>query len=390
MKVLTIFGTRPEAIKMAPVVRALGRDPAFDARVCVTGQHRGLLDGVLDAFGIVPDHDLGLMQTGQTLNGLSARAIAALDSVLEAEAPDRVLVHGDTTTAMAGALAAFHRGIPVGHVEAGLRTGDLARPFPEEMNRRVIDQMADHLYAPTRMAREALLAEGLGTRRIAVTGNTGIDALTLARTRLATPGGAAATAELRRLHDPARKLLLVTSHRRENHGSGLSDICDALTRLARRDDLQIFFPVHPNPQVSGPVHARLGALPSVHLMEPLDYLPFVWALDAAHLVLTDSGGVQEEAPSLGTPVLVMRDVTERPEAVAAGTARLVGTDRDRIVAAVTHLLANPAEHRRVAGLPNPYGDGHATTRILDALRGRPVAEFDVPAPLARVPLVSAG
>ena len=384
MKVLTVFGTRPEAIKLAPVIAALAAEPGIRARSCTTGQHREMLAPVLDAFGIRPDHDLALMRPGQSLNALAARAVAALDPVLEAEAPDRVLVHGDTTTAMAAALAAFHRRIPVGHVEAGLRTGDLARPWPEEANRRVIDAVADQLYAPTPAARDNLLAEGLGSRRIVVTGNTVIDALGMALERLDAGAGGAAIGALRGLRAPDRRLLLVTGHRRESFGAGFEGICDALARLARRPDLQIVYPVHLNPAVRDPVHARLGGLAGIRLIEPLDYLPFVWLMREADIVLTDSGGVQEEAPSLGKPVLVMRDVTERPEAVAAGTARLVGTDPGRIVAAVSRLLDDPAEHRRIARIANPYGDGCAAARIVAAIRGRPTGAFDPAA--ARMPV----
>lgn len=375
MKVLTVCGTRPEAIKLAPVIHALAADPDIVCRLCVTGQHREMLDQVLGVFGLVPDHDLALMQAGQGLNALAARAVAALDPILAAERPDRVLVHGDTTTALAAGLAAFHRGIPVGHVEAGLRTGDLARPWPEEMNRRCIDALADHLYAPTPVSRDNLLAEALGPRTIHVTGNTVIDALMLACRRLE---GAAVPDPVRRLADrlePDARVILVTGHRRESFGAGFRDICTALARLALRPDVEIVYPVHLNPQVHAPVRERLGALPRVHLIEPLPYLSFVWLMNRADVVLTDSGGVQEEAPSLGKPVLVMRDVTERPEAVAAGTARLVGTDPARIVAEVARVLDDPGERARIAGLANPYGDGKAADRIRAAIRGETVLPF---------------
>ncbi|MGF1502196.1 MAG: non-hydrolyzing UDP-N-acetylglucosamine 2-epimerase [Paracoccaceae bacterium] len=384
MKVLSIFGTRPEAIKMAPVVAALEGAPGIVSRICTTGQHREMLDQVLKVFGIRPDHDLGLMRPGQGLNGLTARLFEAIDPILIAEAPDRVLVHGDTTTALAAALAAFHRQIPVGHVEAGLRTGDLARPWPEEGNRRVIDAVADQLFAPTARAERNLLAEALGPREIHVTGNTVIDALGLASARLATEDDPE-IARLRALRAPGRRLVLVTGHRRENFGLGFAGICDALAALAARDDVQIVFPVHLNPRVREPVETALGHLPgeALRLLPPLDYLPFVWLLNEAHLVLTDSGGVQEEAPSLGKPVLVMRDVTERPEAVEAGTARLVGTDARRIVGAVTALLDDPGEHARIARIANPYGDGRAADRIVAAIQGTPIAGFaPVPADLA--------
>ncbi|GMG80812.1 UDP-N-acetylglucosamine 2-epimerase (non-hydrolyzing) [Paralimibaculum aggregatum] len=375
MKVLTVFGTRPEAIKLAPVIAAMAADPAIDQRVCITGQHREMLDPVLGAFAIRPDHDLALMRPGQSLNRLASRALGALDPVLQEERPDRILVHGDTTTAMAAAVAAFHRRIPVGHVEAGLRTGDLGRPWPEEMNRRCIDAVADQLYAPTPLARANLLAENLGPREIVVTGNTVIDALRLAEARLGSGQEAARIAELAPLAAPGARLVLVTGHRRESFGQGFEDICTALADLAARQDVRIVYPVHLNPQVREPVHARLGGHPRIHLIEPLDYLPFVWLLRRAHLVLTDSGGVQEEAPSLGTPVLVMRDVTERPEAVAAGTAQLVGTDPAAIVAAAARLIEDSAEHARIARIANPYGDGAASGRILAAIKGEPVSEF---------------
>lgn len=369
---------------MAPVVAALEGAPGIVSRICTTGQHREMLDQVLKVFGIRPDHDLGLMRPGQGLNGLTARLFEAIDPILIAEAPDRVLVHGDTTTALAAALAAFHRQIPVGHVEAGLRTGDLARPWPEEGNRRVIDAVADQLFAPTARAERNLLAEALGPREIHVTGNTVIDALGLASARLATEDDPE-IARLRALRAPGRRLVLVTGHRRENFGLGFAGICDALAALAARDDVQIVFPVHLNPRVREPVETALGHLPgeALRLLPPLDYLPFVWLLNEAHLVLTDSGGVQEEAPSLGKPVLVMRDVTERPEAVEAGTARLVGTDARRIVGAVTALLDDPAEHARIARIANPYGDGRAADRIVAAIQGTPIAGFaPVPADLA--------
>ncbi|MGF1446556.1 MAG: non-hydrolyzing UDP-N-acetylglucosamine 2-epimerase [Pikeienuella sp.] len=375
MKVLTVFGTRPEAIKLAPVIKALEADPEITARVCLTGQHREMLAPILRAFAIHADHDLALMRPGQSLNALVARAIAALDPVLEAEMPDRVLVHGDTSTALAAALAAFHRRIPVGHVEAGLRTGDLARPWPEEMNRRAIDAMADHLYAPTPAARAHLMAEALGARDLRVTGNTVIDALALAQQRLAQGGRGLIPERLRDIADSAEHLVLVTGHRRESFGRGFEGICDALGRLAERPDVAIIYPVHLNPQVRGPVQRRLSGHPRLHLIEPLDYLPFVWLLGRADLVLTDSGGVQEEAPALGTPVLVMRSVTERPEAVAAGTAALVGTDPDRITAAAARLLDDGAERARISRIANPYGDGRAAARILAALKGAPLADF---------------
>ncbi|MDC8758286.1 non-hydrolyzing UDP-N-acetylglucosamine 2-epimerase [Janthinobacterium fluminis] len=377
MKILSIFGTRPEAVKMAPLARMLAASPAVEASVCVTGQHRSMLRQVLELFNIEPEHDLDLMQPSQTLNGLGARLLGALDPVLDAVRPDRVLVHGDTTTAMVSAVAAFHRGIPVGHVEAGLRTQDMAQPWPEEMNRRVADAVSDLLFAPTAGAKANLLKENLGGR-ILVTGNTVIDALDLAVQHIA------ADARLRdwldeQLPPPqaGRKLLVVTGHRRENFGAGFQQICAALAALARRADMQIVYPVHLNPNVQAPVLAALSNLPNVQLIEPLDYFLFVRLMQRAHVILSDSGGVQEEAPALGKPVLVMRDVTERPEAVAAGTVRLVGTDAARIEAEVARLYDDERAWAalRVARAGNPYGDGRACERIVAALLGRPLAEF---------------
>ncbi|MFN3943701.1 MAG: non-hydrolyzing UDP-N-acetylglucosamine 2-epimerase [Allosphingosinicella sp.] len=374
MKLLTVFGTRPEAIKMAPLVRALAEESGVESHLCVTGQHRQMLDQVLGLFGIVPDIDLALMEPGQSLNGLVSRAIARLDAVLEELKPDRVLVHGDTSTAMAAALAAFHRGIPVGHVEAGLRTYHLDRPFPEEMNRRAIDIVSDLLFAPTAAARANLEREAL-EGRILVTGNTGIDALEQVAARLEADAElrASVDAELPRIAE-GRRLLLVTGHRRESFGLGFQNICAALGHLAGREDVDIAYPVHLNPNVRGPVEQALGGRPNVHLLAPLDYLPFVRMMQRADIILTDSGGVQEEAPSIGKPVLVMRDVTERPEAVAAGTARLIGTRAPRIIEEVEQIL-DAGRGQPPAG-PNPYGDGKASARIADALLGRPFEPFD--------------
>lgn len=363
---------------MAPLVQALDRERAVTALVCVTGQHREMLDQVLRLFDIRPDYDLGLMAHNQGLNRLAGGALSALDPVLAEVAPDLVLVHGDTTTAMAAALAAFHRRIPVGHVEAGLRTYDLEQPFPEEMNRRVVDVVSHHLFAPTRRSRANLEAERLGGR-ILVTGNTVIDALQAVQARIEADPALrdALDADLPAL-DPAKRIVLVTGHRRENFGDGFRNICDALADLSRRDDVEIVYPVHLNPNVTGPVHQALAGRPNVHLVPPLDYLPFQRLMQRAYIVLTDSGGVQEEAPALGKPVLVMREVTERPEAVDAGTVQLVGTGRAAIVAAVTRLLDDPAAHAAYAGRINPYGDGHACRRIVDCICERPVQEFSPP------------
>ncbi|MGX1307586.1 UDP-N-acetylglucosamine 2-epimerase (non-hydrolyzing) [Amorphus suaedae] len=376
MKVLSVFGTRPEAIKMAPVVMALEADPTIESVVCVTGQHREMLEQVLNLFHIRPDHDLQIMTRDQSLNGLVAKAISAVDTVLADVRPDRVLVHGDTSTAMAAALAAFHRHIPIAHVEAGLRTFDLSQPWPEEMNRCVIDLVADLLFAPTHTAKENL-KRSQAAGRIFVTGNTVIDGLeaTLAAIE-ADPALLSRLTEQFAFLDPLRKIILVTGHRRESFGSGFENICRALTTLAARDDVQIVYPVHLNPNVQGPVRAMLGTQGAIHLLPPLDYLPFVYLMQRAHVILTDSGGVQEEAPSLGKPVLVMRDVTERPEAVTAGTVRLVGTDPDRIVTEISRLCDSEAAYMEMSRITNPYGDGHAAERIVAALKGNMIEEFN--------------
>lgn len=364
--VLFVFGTRPEAIKLAPVIRRLREWPAqFDCRVAVTGQHRGMLDQVLDVFSIATHHDLNVMQAGQSLHGLTSRMIAALEPVLAAENPEWVVVHGDTTTALAGALSAFYSHVPVAHVEAGLRTGDVQSPFPEEMNRVLVGRLASLHFAPTEMAAANLRAEGAeGAARIHVTGNTGIDAVLEIRDGLESGRLRADGLPAR---DPSRKRIVVTGHRRESFGEGFLRICSALAALAKRDDVEIVYAVHPNPNVMEPVHRMLGSLPNVHLIKPLPYAPFVELMRTSHILLTDSGGIQEEAPSLGKPVLVMRDKTERPEAIAAGTARLVGTDAARIEAECAILLDDAAEYARRAQIHNPYGDGQAAVRIRDIL-----------------------
>jgi UDP-N-acetylglucosamine 2-epimerase (non-hydrolysing) len=372
IRVLSTFGTRPEAIKMAPVVRALDADPRFDSRVCVTAQHRDMLDQVLDLFELTPHHDLDLMRPGQSLHGLTARVIAGMEPVLAAEKPDVVLVHGDTTTTLAATMASFYSHVPVGHVEAGLRTGDLTAPFPEEANRVLADKLCDFLFPPTERSRDNLLAEGQDPARTWVTGNTVIDALLWVRDRVRATDVEADRAVLGSAFDVVAStdapIILVTGHRRENHGQGFVNICTALATLAdRHPDAHIIYPVHLNPNVLGPVHEKLSGRSNVHLLAPLDYLPFVRLMDRCHFILTDSGGIQEEAPSLGKPVLVMREVTERPEGVASGTVKLVGTSVDRILEASEALLTDPAAHAAMAGAHNPYGDGQAAQRIADAL-----------------------
>jgi UDP-N-acetylglucosamine 2-epimerase (non-hydrolysing) len=360
MRALFIFGTRPEAIKLAPLVLHLRSLPAFEIRVCVTAQHRSMLDQVLEVFGIVPDHDLDLMLPGQTLSQSTARILAALEPVLAKERPDLVLVQGDTTTTMAGALAAFYQRIAVGHVEAGLRTGDLYQPYPEELNRVITTRLAALHFAPTESARDNLLREGVAAAAISITGNTGIDAVLYVRDALVS---GRLTARPWKELDPGRKVILVTAHRRESFGAGFERICDALNRLARRPDVQIVYPVHRNPNVLSPVTRLLGETRGVTLLDPLEYVDFVDLMRRSYLLLTDSGGVQEEAPSLGKPVLVLRDKTERPEAVDAGTVRLVGTDTARIVREAELLLDDPAAYQGMSHIHNPYGDGHACERI---------------------------
>lgn len=374
LKVMSVFGTRPEAIKMAPVIKALEETPGLESIVCVSGQHRSMLEQVLELFDIRPRYDLALMTANQTLNGLASRLIFSFDDVLAQERPDRVLVHGDTTTACAAALAAFHRRIPIGHVEAGLRTGDLASPWPEEMNRRVVDAISDLMFAPTQSAQANLMAEAL-PGRIFVTGNTVIDALYMTAARIDADAALRVKldAHLPALDD-ARPIVLVTGHRRESFGEGFASICDALDELGRSGEVQIVYPIHLNPNVRGPARARIGATPNLHLIEPLDYLGFVRLMQRAAIVLTDSGGVQEEAPALGKPVLVMRDVTERPEALAAGAVRLVGTRSDVIVEGVRALLAERAAAGPREAI-SPYGDGHAAARIAASIAGRPFEEF---------------
>jgi UDP-N-acetylglucosamine 2-epimerase len=371
LKVLAVIGTRPEAIKMAPVVLA-GRRAGIDLRVCATAQHREMLDQVLGLFDLVPDHDLDLMRPDQSLAELAARALVALDPVLMRERPDWVLVQGDTTTAMVAGLAAFYRQVPVGHVEAGLRTRDLARPFPEELNRRVIDLFAHAHFVPTESARQNLLAEGVDDASVHVTGNTVVDALLQARA-MSCP-----EAELESLPPLAagERLVLVTAHRRESFGKGMESIARAILRIAGDfADVRIVYPVHPNPNIRATMEAILTGHPRVHLIEPLPYLPFVHLMSRASLIVSDSGGVQEEAPSLGVPALVLRETTERPEAIAAGAVRLVGVSEEGIVAAARVVLGDAEVQVRMARAVNPYGDGAAAERIVKILKGEPWSPF---------------
>lgn len=368
MRVLSVFGTRPEAIKMAPVVRALAARDGVDSRVCVTAQHRAMLDQVLDLFDIVPDADLDIMKANQDLTHITGAVLEGVGRVIDEARPDRVLVHGDTTTSFAAALAAFYRKVPVGHVEAGLRTGDVYAPWPEEMNRRLADALSDLYFAPTDGARDNLLAEGTAADRIEVTGNTVIDALFMTLEKLKADDALHARIESAfPFLDPDRRLILVTGHRRENFGQGFENICRALKRLGGRRDVQVVYPVHLNPNVQEPVNRILGDQNNVHLIEPVDYLPFVFLMARSHFVITDSGGIQEEAPSLGKPVLVMREKTERPEAVAVGTVKLVGTSTATIVGEAERLLNEPDAYYVMSHTHNPYGDGKAAGRIVERI-----------------------
>ncbi len=368
-KILVVIGTRPEAIKMAPLVHALRAEAKLQTIVCLTAQHRGMLDQVLEVFDIQADVDLDLMKQGQGLSELNGSVLRGVDEVLVRYQPDCVLVHGDTTTAMAAGMAAFYRHIPVGHVEAGLRTHDMLHPWPEEMNRRVIDLIANYYYAPTEVSRDNLLKEGIAPERIFVTGNTVIDALLSVTARLQQdPALAQRLAAVFPFIDPAKRLILVTGHRRENHGEPLMNVCHALKHLAEHPDVQIVYPVHPNPNVRKAIDAVFGDNPRIHLIEPQDYLHFVYLMRAAHIILTDSGGIQEEAPSLGKPVLVLREVTERPEAVASGTVKLVGTDTQRIIDECERLLGDSVYYETFSNRKNPYGDGAASQRIVATLR----------------------
>jgi UDP-N-acetylglucosamine 2-epimerase (non-hydrolysing) len=372
-KILIVFGTRPEAIKMAPLVKAMQAANGFDTQVCVTAQHRDMLDQVINLFGITPEHDLDLMQPGQSLSELSNRVLSGMEKVLSEVKPDLVFVHGDTTTSSMTALAAFYQQIDVAHIEAGLRTHNLYAPWPEEANRQITGRLTKWHFSPTPLARQNLLDENIPDPQICVTGNTVIDALYWVRDQIGQDAARDA-----HLHagivdkgfdfDHDRKLVLITAHRRENFGDGFQNICKALAGLAESNPTCDFvYPVHLNPNVQKPVHELLGDKPNIHLIAPLDYEPFIWLMNQSHIVLTDSGGIQEEAPGLGKPVLVMRDTTERPEALKAGTVKLVGTDRTLIMREIQTLLNNDAAYAEMSRAHNPYGDGQACQRIIDFL-----------------------
>ena len=372
--ILLVFGTRPEAIKMAPLVKAFQKDTEhFETRVCVTAQHRQMLDQVLEVFGITPEYDLNIMAPNQDLYDITAKVLMGLREVLKDFRPDTVLVHGDTTTSMAASLAAFYMQIPVGHVEAGLRTYNMLSPWPEEMNRQVTDRICTYYFAPTEQSKKNLLQENIDEKKIFITGNTVIDALLMAVDIISSTSGMeekiAKEFQEKGYTVGNREYILVTGHRRENFGEGFLHICKAIKELAAlHPDMDIVYPVHLNPNVQKPVYELLSGVDNVYLISPLDYLPFIYAMQHSTLLLTDSGGVQEEAPSLGKPVLVMRDTTERPEAVEAGTVKLVGTDAEAIVSNVTALLQDKEMYKRMSETHNPYGDGQACERIMAALR----------------------
>ena len=369
MKILTIFGTRPEAIKMAILVKKLQDIPGIESRLCVTAQHRQMLDQILELYKIVPDYDLDIMKSRQDLTDISCNVLCGLRGVFDDFNPDRVLVHGDTTTTFFASLAAYYNRVRVGHVEAGLRTGDIYSPWPEEINRKLTGSIADRHYAPTAWAKENLLREGVEDQNILVTGNTVIDSLFWVSKEI--DENEQLQLSFRKTFSflkKQKKIILVTGHRRESFGPGFENICNALLHLAKRDDSQIVYPVHLNPNVQEPVLRLLGNSHNIHLITPLDYLPFVYLMKQSYIIITDSGGIQEEAPSLGIPVLVMRDTTERPEAVEAGTVKLVGSDKEEIVANAEKLLDNPIYHGKMSVAHNPYGDGRACDRIVADLK----------------------
>ena len=363
-KILTIFGTRPEAIKMAPIIKLLEKNNAFNSKVCVTGQHRQMLDQVLKIFEITPDYDLDLMKRNQSLTELTARILTGLDSVLESFKPDIVLVHGDTTTTLAASLAAFYHKIPVAHIEAGLRTGNIHSPWPEEANRKLTDAITKYHFAPTQTSKNNLMLEGAVKENIYVTGNTVIDALFLAKDIISSNKSIQSEIEQQFSYlDNSKKLVLITGHRRESFGEGFKDICTGIYELAKKfNDVEFLYPMHLNPNVREPVTTILSKQENIHLIEPIDYLPFVYLMNKSYILMTDSGGIQEEAPSLGKPVLVMRETTERPEALEAGTVKLVGTDSNKIVNEASELLENRETYDSMSFSHNPYGDGRASEK----------------------------
>lgn len=368
-RILVVFGTRPEAIKLSSIIKEIRNHPEFDLRICVTGQHRQMLDQVLTLFEIVPDFDLSLMKSGQTLTELTQNILSGMENVLHIWRPDILLVHGDTTTTFGSSLAAFYQRIPVGHVEAGLRTGDIYSPWPEEINRRMVSALAALHFAPTETSRENLLRENVESASIFVTGNSVIDSLFIISARIDSDIAMQSQLEAKFPYlDSGRKLILVTGHRRENFGGGLESICDGLAVLAMRSDVQIVYPVHLNPNVQEPVLRVLDGIENIYLISPLEYLPFVYMMKRSTFILTDSGGIQEEAPSLGKPVLVMRDKTERMEAVHAGTVKLIGTDKAALISNSNNLLDNSDFYQTMSTSLNPYGDGHTAQRIVRVLK----------------------
>lgn len=380
-KVLLVFGTRPEAIKMAPLALLLKKDNAFETKVCVTGQHRQMLDQVLELFNLTPDYDLNLMKPGQTLSDITSGVLKGLEQVFSEWTPDVVLVHGDTATTFAASLAAYYHKISVGHVEAGLRTGDIYSPWPEEANRKLTGALTTYHFAPTQSSYNNLIKENINPESITITGNTVIDALLAVKEKVEKDQAIIAKFEQQfNFLDPAKKLILVTGHRRENFGQGFLNICNALANIAQKySDVQIVYPVHLNPNVQKPVNELLSGISNIHLIAPQDYLPFVYLMNRSYLILTDSGGIQEEAPSIGKPVLVMRDTTERPEAVDAGTVKLVGTDADVIEQAVMQLIEDKGLYKQMAEAHNPYGDGTSCQQIIDFLKNNKLGYLNVSA-----------
>ncbi|OGT31743.1 MAG: UDP-N-acetylglucosamine 2-epimerase [Gammaproteobacteria bacterium RIFCSPHIGHO2_12_FULL_35_23] len=368
-KVLFIFGTRPEAIKMAPIILLMKADTQFEVKICVTAQHREMLDQVLNLFAIKPDYDLQIMQANQDLYDITAKALLALRQIIQQEKPDIILVQGDTTTCFVGALAGFYQKVPVAHVEAGLRTYDLQQPFPEEANRTLTSRLAALHFAPTETSKANLIAEKINSETVFVTGNTVIDALFLVRDQVKQqPNITASFGKAKQIVESKQPIILVTGHRRESFGYGFEQICQALAVIAENHPAwQIIYPVHLNPNVQKPVNQSLGHYPNIHLIDPLDYAPFVYLMDKAKLILTDSGGVQEEAPSLGKPVLVMRELTERPEAVKVGTVILVGTNKEKIISETESLMSNESRYQEMTLIHNPYGDGYAAKRIVNCI-----------------------